>query len=245
MDGFPHSDYLVFVDESGDHGLVTLDEDFPVFALVFCIISKHEYINSLVPAVQQLKIDIWGHDQVILHEHDIRKEKGLFAVLRSNKDLREGFYERISQIIADASITLITSIIDKPKLLSKYTNPFNPYELALRFCMELTLKHLCRKGETGKRLHVLLEARGKSEDDQLELEFRRICGNQCDWHYKTFDFQKMKFEPLFVPKASNCTGLQIADLIARPIALNYLRPEQPNRSWEIIKSKRPKMKKFP
>jgi hypothetical protein len=245
MDGVPHSDYLIFVDESGDHGLVTLDQDFPVFALVFCIISKNDYINSLVPAVQQLKIDTWGHDQVIFHERDIRKEKGSFAQLRANEELRNNFLVRLSQIIDDAQITLITSIIDKPKLLSKYTNPFNPYELALRFCMERTLKYLCQKGEAGKRLHVLIEARGKNEDNQLELEFRRICGNQCDWHYKTFDFQKMQFEPLFVPKSSNCTGLQIADLVARPIALNYLRPVQPNRSWEIIKNKQPITKKFP
>jgi hypothetical protein len=116
---------------------------------------------------------------------------------------------------------------------------------SIRFCMEMVLENLTRKGEAGKRLHVLLEARGKHEDDQLELEFRRICGNQCDWHYKKLDFQTMKFEPIFVPKASNCTGLQIADLVARPLALNYLRPDQSNRAYEIIRSKRPITKRFP
>jgi len=74
MDGIPYSDYPIFVDESGDHGLVTLDKEFPVFALVFCIISKHDYLNYLVPTVQKLKLDIWGHDQVILHERNIQKE---------------------------------------------------------------------------------------------------------------------------------------------------------------------------
>lgn len=29
------SDYLIFADESGDHGLSTIDPQFPVFALVF------------------------------------------------------------------------------------------------------------------------------------------------------------------------------------------------------------------
>jgi hypothetical protein len=245
MDGIPYSDYIIFVDESGDHGLVTLDKEFPVFALVFCIISKKDYLNFLVPSVQQLKLDVWGHDQVILHERDIRKENGIFATLRTNRALREEFLARLSQIIADAPVQLITSIIDKPKLLNKYTNPFNPYELALRFCMERALTYLSSRGETGKRLHVLLEARGKIEDAQLELEFRRICDNQCDWYYKSTDFQKMKFEPIFVPKASNSTGLQIADLVARPLALQYLRPTQPNRTYEILKSKELKIKIFP
>jgi len=107
-------------------GLVTLDKEFPVFALVFCIISKHDYLNYLVPTVQKLKLDIWGHDQVILHERDIRKESGIFATLRTNKALREEFLERLTQIIADAPIQLITSIIDKPKLLIKYTDTHQP-----------------------------------------------------------------------------------------------------------------------
>jgi len=32
-------------------------------------------------------------------------------------------------------------------------------------------------------------------------------------------------------------GLQFADLIARPIGIHLLRPEQPNRAWETIKEK--------
>ena len=34
------SDYLIFADESGDHGLSTIDPQFPVFALVFCMVEK-------------------------------------------------------------------------------------------------------------------------------------------------------------------------------------------------------------
>ena len=42
---------------------------------------------------------------------------------------------------------------------------------------------------------------------------------------------------LFVDKKANSTGLQIADLIARPIGLKVLRPEQPNRAYDIIETK--------
>lgn len=89
---FNHSDYIIFADESGDHGLVSIDASFPVFALVFCIVKKTHYIEQIVPAVQRLKMNIWGHDQVIFHEHDIRKEKGLFGLLRTNRDLRTYFW---------------------------------------------------------------------------------------------------------------------------------------------------------
>jgi hypothetical protein len=33
------------------------------------------------------------------------------------------------------------------------------------------------------------------------------------------------------------SGLQFADLVARPIGLNLLRPEQPNRAFAILKEK--------
>ena len=30
-------DYIVFVDESGDHGMESIDANYPVFVLVFCV----------------------------------------------------------------------------------------------------------------------------------------------------------------------------------------------------------------
>jgi hypothetical protein len=42
------------------------------------------------------------------------------------------------------------------------------------------------------------------------------------------------FKMVMANKQSNSTGLQLADLIARPIGLNCLRPEQENKSFEVI-----------
>ncbi len=39
------------------------------------------------------------------------------------------------------------------------------------------------------------------------------------------------------PKTANSSGLQLADLIARPIGMKTLRPTQTNQSYEIIKNK--------
>jgi hypothetical protein len=38
-------------------------------------------------------------------------------------------------------------------------------------------------------------------------------------------------------KQTNCAGLQLADLIARPIGLRILRPAQPNRGFDIVRKK--------
>lgn len=46
-----------------------------------------------------------------------------------------------------------------------------------------------------------------------------------------------QFEIVFASKMTNSSGLQIADLIARPTGLSVLRPEQVNRAFEVIKEK--------
>ena len=45
------------------------------------------------------------------------------------------------------------------------------------------------------------------------------------------------FEMVFVDKKANASGFQFADLAARPIGLNYLRPTQNNRAFDVLKDK--------
>ena len=80
------SDFVVYVDESGDHSLISVDRDYPVFVLAFCIFYKGHYLSNVVPQLQRLKFDYFGHDLVILHEHEIRKEKGDFNTFKNRVD---------------------------------------------------------------------------------------------------------------------------------------------------------------
>lgn len=239
-----YSDYIVYVDESGDHNLTSINQDYPVFVLAFCVIHFKEYIENLSPEIQSFKYEFWGHDEVILHEHDIRKQNGCFGILRKGQELRDRFFNQINAIIKNTKVDIVSTLIDKNKLIKRYTKPYNPYEIALLFCMEKLLDFLLEKGQEGRRVHVIFESRGKKEDDELELEFRRICDNKT-WGHKSRDFSKVSFEIMFLPKVSNSIGLQFADLVARPIGVSYLRPEQVNRAYEIIKEKVFDSKNFP
>ncbi|MDP3086071.1 MAG: DUF3800 domain-containing protein [Rubrivivax sp.] len=51
----PFSDYIVFVDESGDHSLDSINPDYPVFVLVFCLLPRAAYVDQITPAVRRLK----------------------------------------------------------------------------------------------------------------------------------------------------------------------------------------------
>lgn len=46
-----YSNYIVYVDESGDHGMQTIDANYPVFVLAFCVFHKRHYSEKVVPAL--------------------------------------------------------------------------------------------------------------------------------------------------------------------------------------------------
>lgn len=225
----PFSRYIVYVDESGDHSLTSIDKNYPVFVLAFCVFYKKHYSEVIVPALEKFKFNYFGHDQVVLHENEIRKEKGAFNIFRS-KEEKEGFLGELTQIIEQSNFILISCTIDK-RHIEKADEEANPYHLALGFCMETLHALLEEKGEQGKETHVVVESRGAKEDRELELEFRRVCdgANQLGMN--------LPFRILFSDKKAMSSGLQLADLVARPIGLRTLRPEQQNQAFSVLEKK--------
>lgn len=222
------SDYVVFVDETGDHGTANINRDFPLFGLAFCVFKKSDYIEHVTPAVRRLKFSTFGHDMVVLHEHDIRKKENAFALM--SREPREAFLAALTQIIDAAPFTLIAVVIDK-RLLAPIAAGSNPYHLALLFGLERVIALLESRGEAKRITHIVVESRGKREDTELELEFRRICegGNETG--------RPLPFRLIMADKRANSEGLQLADMVARPVALSILRPGQPNRAFDILRAK--------
>lgn len=225
-----YSDFIVYVDESGDHSLVSIDRDYPVFVLDFCLFRKDHYSNVVAPKVQAFKFAHFGHDIVVLHEHEIRKQKPPFFFLQSETK-RRAFMDGLNSLIAEADVTIIAAVIDKQRLNSAYSRPAHPYELALRFCMERAYAFLRERGEHTRTTHIVVERRGKREDDDLELAFRRIRDGANRWGAMP------GFDIVFADKKTNSAGLQLADLTARPIGRHVIDPAQTNRAWDIIETK--------
>lgn len=224
------SDFIVFADESGDHNLAAIDPEYPMFVLALCLFLKEDYAASTAPAVLRLKFKHFGHDQIILHEHDIRKAKGPFEFL-TNTARRVEFYEDLNALMQGAPFTLVAAAIQKERHRDRYNVPDNPYHIALGFGLERVYMHLygmgCRDGIT----HMLFERRGGKEDAELELAFRRVCDGQNAMN------QRLPFEIIMADKRCNSAGLQVADLVARPIGRHLLNPAQPNRAYDLLAQK--------
>lgn len=231
------SDYIIYADESGSPVLDGIDPTFPLFVLVFVLIRKEAYMKEIVPEIQRLKFDFVGHDQLVLHERDIRRQSRDFAFLQTDRDLRARFIERINSLVGSADIEIFAAVVFKDELKDRYADPWSPYSIALHLCAEKCLARLVQLEQAERRIHVVFESRGKREDTELELQFRRIANNDAHWGWRRPDFTQLDWEPVFVDKRANSAGLQLADLTARPIGLKCLRPKQPNRAYEVIRAK--------
>jgi hypothetical protein len=222
--------YIVYVDESGDHGMKSIDGSYPVFVLAFCIFHKRHYAECVVPALESFKFKYFGHDQVVLHEHEIRKEKGPFRIFPT-REAKIRFLDDLTAIVEASRFIVASCVIEKKRLRDHAELEGNPYHIALGHCVMTLHDFLVEKGEGEVTTHVVVEQRGSKEDKELELEFRRFCsGNNPRGSV-------LPFEIIFADKKAMSAGLQLADLLARPIGLHVLRPEQPNRAFDVLKGK--------
>ena len=224
------SDFVVYVDESGDHSLASIDKAYPVFVLALCVFHKRHYAEKIVPAVQKFKFNHFGHDSVVLHEHEIRKQTGMFGFL-TQRAARDAFMGQLGKIMAASNFVLIACVVDKARLPKSEGAASNPYHIALGLCLEALRSFLAEKQQDDLKTHVVVECRGKKEDAELELEFRRICGGSNPTG------KALMFDVVFADKKTNLAGLQLADLVARPVGLDHLRPAQQNQAFEVLKSK--------
>ena len=219
-------EYVVYVDEAGDHGRVS--PEFPVFVLAFCIFKKQDYASTVLPAVHGLKFRYFGHDAVVLHEREIRKAAAPFEFLRV-PDTRTSFMDELSRIIEAAPFSLIAVVVDKRQLAP--TQPAtNAYALALDAGLVHVTRYLRSNDET-RLTHVVVESRGAKEDQELIAAFNAYCSPSGSLDGCNLDL-------VFASKAQNHGGMQLADMVARPIGRQRIDTHgKLNRAYEILRAK--------
>ena len=226
--------YNFFIDESGDHGLTKIDTDFPVFLLGGVLIKEEDY-ETVRQAINTLKHSIWGNKEVIFHSRDIRKCEKEFQKL-FDLEIKKYFYEELNKIIAGSPYTIIASAIQKDRFIEKFGKlQDDVYEVALSFVVEQSIIAL-HSMDAVTNLSIVIEKRGRKEDKQLDDHFQRIAGkgtgrltaeevNKCN---PTFTFKNKK---------ENINGLQLADLVAYPIARYVIEPNRANPAFDVLERK--------
>jgi hypothetical protein len=219
-----NSNYLVFVDEAGDHTIAHTYPEFPFLVLAFVIISKDEYCDRLLPKFARLKIKHFGDVSTIFHEREIRKQQNDFRILIVPK-IREEFFPDINAMMSEINYHVASVVIDKRGFSGSCSDDQNSklYETAVKQGMKLVHEFL-RSQNDDNFTTLTFESRGKSEDSKL-LRYFESSG------------EKNNFKLVLHAKSAGGLGLQFADMIARPIGVHLLHPEQSNRAWDIIEGK--------
>jgi Protein of unknown function (DUF3800) len=227
--------YLLFMDESGDHGLKTIDPNFPIFVLTGLLFSEENY-QVVCRKIGEFKNKYLGTAEVILHRRDMRKYERGFEIL-FDADVKRCFYADLNGILQDASYTIISSIINKQKHIEQYGKlADDPYEIALTFVLERTLFEADDKRDVTE-IHVTIEGRGKKEDALLAKRYNELLYRGTG-QVESRRLTNVYDEELEVRlKRDNDCGLQLADLCAYPIARYFLNNNEPNPAYEVIKDK--------
>lgn len=167
-------------------------------------------------SLEKLKLDVFGPSPsgsaVVLHRDDIVRRKGVYGLL-NDQDRRRAFDEGLLQLVADTDFTAICVTIDKTSHISRYSTPENPYH----YCMQAMLERYCFSLRR-KRSHgdAASEARGPREDQLLREAYRGFCLNGT--RFAQINSALSSTDLAVCSKAENVAGLQLADLLAKPLA---------------------------
>ncbi len=226
--------HYLFIDESGDHGLAKLNHDFPVFLLCGVLVNEIDYEN-IRQSINTLKQSIWGNKDAILHSRDIRKCEKEFQKL-FDLELKKYFYKELNNIISNSPYNIIASAIKKKDFIQKFGKLHDDiYEIALSFVIEqaiIALQNISPKSE----LSIIIEKRGKKEDKQLETHFQKIIGVGTGL-LSAKQLNQFNISFTFKDKKDNINGLQLADLVAYPIAKYIIEPNRANPAFDVLEGK--------
>lgn len=226
--------YFFFLDETGDHGLNYVDDNFPLFLLCGCMI-REDHLNTIEKSINAFKQNYFKTEKVILHSRDIRKCEGAFQIL-FDLTIKAAFYKDINLILENEEYTIIGSGIDKHEHIKKYgRGAKDPYSLALSFVIERLIFCL-DKADKDSTIEMLVEKRGRKEDNMLLSHFNSIM-DRGTYFVNSGRLKKKIVRFGFHAKKENITGLQIADLCAYPLARNILNPDEPYMPFQVIKNK--------
>lgn len=152
-------------------------------------------------------------------------------------DKKKWFYENINKALSSHQYTVFASAIRKDTYIQRFGRLSNDvYELALSFIVERAVFFLDDENQTDKQLEIVIEKRGKREDKKLEEHFQRLLARGTGFvNAQRLADYKMKI--VFKSKRENINGLQLADLVAYPIARFVIEPGRANPAFELIESK--------
>lgn len=228
------SKYYLYIDECGDHQLEKFNPNFPIFTLCGVLIPEQS-LGDIENTVKAFKNEFFGIESTILHSRDIRKQEKEFSILQ-NSDVKLRFYNGINCILGkkDSYFVICCSILKEP-FVERFSRGEDVYGLSLKYLIERAIFCMDDNVDDGI-LNIYIERRGVKQDRSLLNYYNRLRSTGTKWINADRMIKRLgRF--VFSYKKDNIIGLQLADLIAYPIARQVLNPNVVNPAFEVIRDK--------
>lgn len=244
------SNFIVFSDETGDIGLKAIDQNYPCFAMNFCILKKDDYLE-FSKKLKDLKISYFNSDLFIFHDVEISqkfRKRSRYAynhnrsqqlLSQMNDDQFLNFIEDFSNLLKKTPFKQVTAVIDKRSVKVDRNNPRTLkskqeelYKQTLLNGLTGVFNYLRSQGEQNKKTCIVFEESGDKESTTIKAIFYDFCSNISA---STKENANLEYE--VAPKKSNNEGLQLADMTAKAAVNIYLSERTSDRTCEIIKNK--------
>ena len=244
------SDFIIFSDETGDVGLRLIDDNYPYFAINFCIFRKDDYLK-FSKNLKELKMRYFNSDLFIFHEVEITQKYRKLSNYKFNNNRSqqllaqmnaEQFYNFIndfSNLLKNTEYKQVTAIVDKRKVkVDKSNNKAiknkqdELYRQTLRSGLTGVFNFLVAQREQNKKTSIVFEETGIKESTNIKSIFYDFC-NEVSGLTK----QNVNLEYEVAPKKANNDGLQLADMTAKASVKIHSQNYQSDRSCALVKEK--------
>jgi len=236
----PETKCTVFLDECGSHNLGA-KEGFDAFVLSAVIVDDHNY-PKLDEQWKQWKVVNLGASDKLVHEPDVRKGNGPFYF--DGDRVQQSLVRRsLGEIIGNLDFGAMACVIHRPDYLEEIgvggvddSLPTHLYLMTLDFLTERLVMAL-ESHFGGARARLVAEARGPREDALLQYEHARLQLDGTSYVSDSWIRQQLAPGIDFKTKRDNCTGLELADLLARPCGEKVLCPSSTPDRWPEFRNK--------
>jgi hypothetical protein len=223
---------VMYLDESGNHSLSTVEPNFPVFVLGGVILERNYVFEVVEPRLSALKLSFFGRDDFALHTAEIVRPKGQFSVLKDDA-LKLEFVSALTELMRELEYTVVAcAVLKMPFRRAGHLEAEDLYLHSLEFVVE---QFCAEVGEGADAGLVYAERRRPDLDRELETSWdsMRRLGNRG---LPSTDLSRRILELVLKDKRTRTVGLELADLVVSPIGramAGYDRRED----WDVVESK--------
>lgn len=237
----PTTKCMVFIDECGSHSFAD-NSSFGAFVLAAVIVPQSDYAQ-FDSEWKQWKKDRLGSPDKIVHEPDIRRHGGPFFKFKRRGTKRAAMHQSLCELLMKLNFSAIACVVNRTEYIAQFGTgsldtslPTDAYLMVLDFLMERLVMVLERQFG-GAPAHVIAEARGPLEDALLQYEYVRLQLDGTSYISAAWFRQQLEPGIEFRTKKNNCSGLQIADLLARPCGEKVCDPSSTPTHWSEFRGK--------